>query len=122
MIQFLSKRYEDKNGLDLSGGQWQRVALARGFWREADALILNEPTAAVDAKSEYEIFQEIAREQQDKTTIIISHRFSTVRKAKKIYVIDSGRIVERGTHAELMKIRGGLHREMFSLQAEGYLN
>jgi ATP-binding cassette subfamily B protein/ATP-binding cassette subfamily C protein len=119
--QILSKRYDDENGTDLSGGQWQRVALARGFWRRPDVLVLDEPTAAVDAKSEYEIFQEIAREQQDKTTIIISHRFSTVRKAEKIYVIDDGRIVESGSHQQLMKIDGGLYSEMFSLQAEGYL-
>lgn len=120
--QNLSKQFDEKNGTDLSGGQWQRVALARGFWRNPDVLILDEPTAAVDAKSEYEIFQEIARAQVDKTTIIISHRFSTVRKARQIYVMDSGEIVERGSHSELMQIDGGLYREMFTLQAEGYRN
>lgn len=119
--QILSKAYDVENGTDLSGGQWQRVALARGFFRRADVLILDEPTAAVDAKAEFEIFQEIARNQQDKTTIIISHRFSTVRKAQKILVIDGGRVIESGTHGELMKIKDGLYQEMFTLQAEGYL-
>ncbi len=118
--QILSKRFDDENGADLSGGQWQRLALARGFWREPQVLILDGPTAAVDAKAEYEIFREIGETQKGKTTIIISHRFSTVRKAEKIFVISGGEIVERGSHAELMKIKGGLYQEMFNLQAEGY--
>jgi ATP-binding cassette subfamily B protein len=120
--QILSKRFDEKNGTDLSGGQWQRVALARGFWRGSNILILDEPTSSVDAKAEYEIFGEIAKAQSDKTTIIISHRFSTVRKAQKIFVIDDGKVIESGTHRELMKINDGLYREMFTLQAEGYLN
>ncbi|MDR2063805.1 MAG: ABC transporter ATP-binding protein/permease [Candidatus Nomurabacteria bacterium] len=122
MSQILSKRFDDKNGTDLSGGQWQRVALARSFWRNPNVLILDEPTAAVDAKAEYEIFQEIAKSQHGKTTIIISHRFSTVRKAEKILVIDSGRIIEQGSHRQLMALEKGLYREMFELQAEGYLD
>ncbi len=117
--QILSKDIDEKSGADLSGGQWQRLALARGFFRSPDILILDEPTAAVDAKAEYEIFREIAVSQELKTTIIISHRFSTVRKAQKIYVISSGEIVEHGTHTELMK-KNGLYQEMFDLQAEGY--
>jgi ATP-binding cassette subfamily B protein/ATP-binding cassette subfamily C protein len=120
--QILSKRFDEENGTDLSGGQWQRLALARGFFRNSDVLILDEPTAAVDAKAEYEIFQEIARNQVGKTTIIISHRFSTVRKAQKILVISDGAVVESGTHAELMQHQKGLYREMFELQAEGYQN
>ncbi|MDR1032896.1 MAG: ABC transporter ATP-binding protein/permease, partial [Candidatus Nomurabacteria bacterium] len=118
--QILSKHYDEENGTDLSGGQWQRVALARGFFRNSDVLILDEPTAAVDAKAEYEIFQEIAKNQKTKTTIIISHRFSTVRKAQKILVVNDGQIIEAGTHQELMSHKKGLYREMFSLQAEGY--
>ena len=117
--QILSKQFDKKNGTDLSGGQWQRLALARGFWREPQVLILDEPTASVDAKAEYEIFKEIGESQKGRTTIIISHRFSTVRKAEKIFVIAHGKIVERGMHAELMS-QGGLYAEMFSLQAEGY--
>jgi ATP-binding cassette subfamily B protein/ATP-binding cassette subfamily C protein len=120
--QILSKQYDEENGTDLSGGQWQRVALARGFFRNSDVLILDEPTASVDAKAEYEIFQEIAKNQQGKTTLIISHRFSTVRKAQKILVIENGRVIESGSHRELMNIKGGLYQEMFSLQAEGYLS
>jgi ATP-binding cassette subfamily B protein len=119
--QILSKQYDEENGTDLSGGQWQRVALARGFFRNPEVLILDEPTAAVDAKAEYEIFQEIAKTQADKTTIIISHRFSTVRKAHKILVIDGGRVIESGTHQELIRA-DGLYKEMFTLQAEGYLD
>lgn len=117
--QYLSKSIYKDNGTDLSGGQWQRLALARSFFRSANILILDEPTAAVDAKAEYEIFQQISRQQKDKTTIIISHRFSTVRKAKKILVIEGGKIIESGTHKQLMDINGS-YKHMFELQAEGY--
>lgn len=117
--QVLSKDIDEDSGVDLSGGQWQRLALARGFFRSPDILILDEPTAAVDARAEYEIFRAIAANQELKTTIIISHRFSTVRRARKIFVIADGQIVESGTHGELMKT-GGLYSEMFELQAEGY--
>jgi ATP-binding cassette subfamily B protein/ATP-binding cassette subfamily C protein len=117
--QILSKDFDKDSGTDLSGGQWQRLALARGFFRAADVLILDEPTAAVDAKAEYEIFREIATTQTGKTTIIISHRFSTVRRAQRIYVISDGAIVASGTHSELMRQKG-LYHEMFTLQAEGY--
>jgi ABC-type multidrug transport system fused ATPase/permease subunit len=116
--QILSKWFE--KGTDLSGGQWQRVALARAFFRNANILILDEPTSAIDAKGEYEIFKKIAEVQKDKTTIIISHRFSTVKKAHKIYVIDEGKIIEQGTHEDLMKVNEGKYKEMFELQAEGY--
>lgn len=117
--QVMSKDFDAKNATDLSGGQWQRLGIARAFFRSPNVLILDEPTAAVDAKSEYEIFRNIIRKQQHKTTIIISHRFSTVRKAEKIIVVNKGKIVEHGTHDELISL-GGLYKEMFELQAEGY--
>ena len=109
-----------EKGAEPSGGQWQRVALARAFYRDANILILDEPTAAIDAKAEYDIFNSIFKHQSDKTTIIISHRFSTVRRADRIIVLEEGKIVEDGKHIELMKHRGGLYREMFEKQAEGY--
>lgn len=114
----LSRGYED--GVDPSGGQWQRIALARAFYRDAHILILDEPTSAIDARAEYEIFAQIKQTQQSKTTIIISHRFSTVRSAQRILVIKSGRIIESGSHDTLMQIEGGLYQTMFSKQAEGY--
>ena len=110
--QVLSKDLDEDLSADLSGGQWQRLALARGFFRDPNVLILDEPTSAIDAKAEYKIFQEIIKQQKDKTTVIISHRFSTVRKAKRIIVLDKGKIIESGTHAQLMK-KSGLYHEMF---------
>lgn len=117
--QILAKDFDAKNATDLSGGQWQRLGIARAFFRAPNVLILDEPTSAVDAKSEYEIFQNIIQQQKDKTTLIISHRFSTVRKAKRIIVVDRGKIIEDGTHEELLA-KNGLYKEMFELQAEGY--
>jgi ATP-binding cassette subfamily B protein len=117
--QILSKRYE--GGTDLSGGQWQRLALARGFFRDAPVLILDEPTSAIDAKGEAEIFDRLFNMAADKTVLIISHRFSTVRRADKIYVIDAGQVVESGSHAELMQ-QNGKYAHAFSLQAKGYQN
>ncbi len=108
-----------KQGIEPSGGQWQRVALARAFYRHANVLILDEPTAAIDASAEYEIFNNIFDSYKDKSVIIISHRFSTVRRANKIIVIDEGKIIEQGSHSELIKQKG-LYKEMFSKQAEGY--
>lgn len=113
----LSKAYD--GGTEPSGGQWQRIALARAFYRNANVLILDEPTSAIDAKGEYEIFKEIEKTQENKTTIIISHRFSTVRNADKIYVIEHGKIIEHGTHDCLLE-KGGLYKKMFEMQAEGY--
>lgn len=106
-------------GIEPSGGQWQRVALARAFYRDANVLILDEPTAAIDAKAEYAIFNNIFKRYQDKSTIIISHRFSTVRKADRIIVLQKGKVVEEGTHASLIK-QDGLYKDMFDKQAEGY--
>lgn len=118
--QLLSKTYDKENAANLSGGQWQRIGIARTFFRSPNLLLLDEPTSAVDAKAEYEIFQNILQSQKNRTTVIISHRFSTVRKAKKIMVLSHGKMIESGTHAELIKA-GGLYKEMFELQAEGYL-
>lgn len=109
-----------KKGTEPSGGQWQRVALARAFYRNANILILDEPTAAIDAKAEYDIFNSIFKHQSQKTTIIISHRFSTVRRADRIIVLEKGKIVEEGSHDDLMKHSNGLYKEMFDKQAEGY--
>lgn len=117
--QVMSKDFDSQNATDLSGGQWQRLSIARAFFRSPNVLVLDEPTSAVDAKSEYTIFKNILEKQQAKTTLIISHRFSTVRKAEQIIVLDHGRIIERGTHDELIA-RDGVYKEMFDLQAEGY--
>lgn len=108
-----------KKGVEPSGGQWQRVALSRAFYRQANVLILDEPTSAIDAKAEYEIFNKIFDHYQDKTTLIVSHRFSTVRRADRILVLDNGEIVEQGSHQSLMK-QAGLYHELFTKQAEGY--
>jgi ABC-type multidrug transport system fused ATPase/permease subunit len=106
--------------MDLSGGQRQRIAIARTLFRNPDVLIMDEPTSAIDAKAEYEIFKELEKVRQGKTTILISHRFSTVRKADTIIVLEKGCIIEQGSHAELMA-RQGTYFELFSKQAEGYL-
>ncbi len=108
-----------KDGIDLSGGQWQKLALARAFFKNAPILILDEPTSAIDAKAEYEIFEHVQNLQKDKTVIIISHRFSTVRNADRIFVLDQGTIIEQGNHEELLK-KKGLYAELFTLQAQGY--
>ncbi|NTV31120.1 ABC transporter ATP-binding protein [candidate division WWE3 bacterium] len=108
------------HGIDVSGGQWQRIALARAYYRKANILILDEPTSAIDAKGEYEIFEKISKMQKDKTTIIISHRFSTVRMADKIYVVDKGKIIEQGDHRQLMAIKNGTYHSLFTTQAKGY--
>lgn len=106
-------------GIEPSGGQWQRVALARAFYRQANVLILDEPTAAIDANAEYDIFNNIFAEYKGKTAIIVSHRFSTVRKADRILVFEHGQVIEDGTHQSLIKL-GGQYADMFNKQAEGY--
>lgn len=115
--QILSKRY--KGGTEPSEGQWQKIALARAFYKDAGVLILDEPTSAIDPKSEYEIFQKLFRYAEKRSVVIISHRFSTVRNASKIYVIDDGKIIEQGTHEQLMKLDGE-YKEAFELQKKGY--
>jgi ATP-binding cassette, subfamily B, bacterial len=109
-----------EGGTDLSVGQWQRVALARAFFREAPFVVLDEPTAALDSRAEHELFERIRTLLAGRTVLLISHRFSSVRTADRIYVLEAGRVVETGTHEELMRSRG-LYAELFSLQAAAYL-
>jgi len=115
--QMLGRRFE--KGVDLSGGEWQKVALARAYMRDAQVLILDEPTASLDARAEYEVFVRFSELVAGRMAIIISHRFSTVRMAQRIVVLEQGRVVEQGTHEQLIA-RGNLYAELFSLQAKGY--
>jgi ATP-binding cassette subfamily B protein len=113
----LSRLFED--GRDLSGGQWQRIALARTFFRDAPLVILDEPTASLDAETEYRLFQSIREMCRGRSVLLISHRFSSVRGADRIYVLEDGRVTEAGSHKELMALEGQYAR-MFSLQASAY--
>lgn len=115
--QMIGRRFSD--GVDLSGGQWQKIALGRAYMRDAQLLILDEPTAALDARSEYEVFQRFSSLTAGKTAVLISHRFSTVRMADRILVLDKGQLHEIGTHEELLS-KGGKYAELFELQAQGY--
>jgi ATP-binding cassette subfamily B protein len=115
--QMLGRRFE--NGVDLSGGEWQKVALARAYLRDAQVLILDEPTAALDARSEFEVFQRFAELTAGKTALFISHRFSTVRMAQRILVLEKGRVAEDGSHDQLFRL-GGRYAEMFEMQAASY--
>ncbi len=115
--QMLGRRFE--TGVDLSGGEWQKLALARAYLRDAQLLILDEPTAALDARSEYEVFERFAELTEGKMALFISHRFSTVRMADRIVVLADGRITEDGSHEQLMSL-GGQYAEMFELQAASY--
>ncbi len=115
--QMLGRRFD--GGVDLSGGEWQKVALARAYLRDAQVLILDEPTSALDARSEYEVFQRFAELTTGKMALFISHRFSTVRMADRIVVLENGRIAEEGDHDALTQL-GGRYAEMFELQAASY--
>lgn len=115
--QVLGRRFE--GGVELSGGEWQKIALARAYMRDAQLLILDEPTAALDARAEYEVFARFSRLVTGRMAVIISHRFSTVRMADRIVVLKDGRLVEDGNHEQLMQGKG-LYSELFSLQASGY--
>ena len=115
--QLLGTRFD--GGTDLSGGEWQKLALARAYLREAQVLILDEPTASLDARSEHEVFERFAELTRGKMAMLISHRFSTVRMADRIFVLQDGRIAEEGPHDQLMQ-KGGHYAEMFELQAASY--
>ena len=115
--QMLGRRFE--NGVDLSAGQWQKIALARAYMRDAQVLILDEPTASLDARAEYEVFLRFTELTRDRMAILISHRFSTVRMADRILVLGQGDIQEQGTHESLLALNGR-YAELFELQAAGY--
>ncbi|MBD0351838.1 MAG: ABC transporter ATP-binding protein [Flavisolibacter sp.] len=125
VIEKLPDKYEQmlgryfNSGIELSGGEWQKIALARAYMKNAQLMILDEPTAALDARSEFEVFQRFAELTKDKSAILISHRFSTVRMADRILVLDKGEIIEMGSHEELLKM-DGLYASLFELQAMGY--
>jgi len=107
-------------GHELSLGQWQRLALARAFYRGGSFLVLDEPTASLDPRAERDLFAQMRKLSKGRSVLLISHRFSSVRSADRIYVLDQGRIVESGTHAELMTI-DGQYAELFNIQAAAYL-
>ncbi len=115
--QVIGKRFG--TGVDLSGGEWQKVAIARAYMREAQVLILDEPTAALDARAEFEVFQRFKDLSAGKTAVLISHRFSSVRMADRILVLNEGQIEAIGTHRELLE-QDGRYAELFELQAAGY--
>ena len=114
----LGRRFE--GGVELSGGEWQKIALGRAYMRDAQLLILDEPTAALDARAEYEVFERFADLTKGKTAVLISHRFSTVRMADRILVLQKGEMIEMGSHEALLA-RKGTYAELFHLQAQGYL-
>ena len=115
--QLLGKRF--RTGVDLSGGEWQKIAIARAYMRDAQLLILDEPTAALDARAEYEVFERFKELSRGKTVVLISHRFSSVRMADRIVVLTDGTVEAEGTHSELLQQRGR-YAELFELQAAGY--
>lgn len=125
VIDELPKKYETmlggwfEKGHELSGGQWQKLALARAFMRDGEVLILDEPTAAIDAEAEVRLFERFKALAKDRTAIIISHRFSTVRMADRIAVLEGGKVTELGSHEELLA-KGGRYARLFTLQAQGY--
>jgi ATP-binding cassette subfamily B protein len=115
--QLIGRRF--KTGVDLSGGQWQKIAIARAYMRDAQVMILDEPTAALDARSEFEVFQRFKELSSERTAVLISHRFSSVRMADRILVLNEGRLEASGTHEQLLA-QGGRYAELFELQAAGY--
>ncbi|MFT3898596.1 MAG: ABC transporter ATP-binding protein [Thermomonas sp.] len=115
--QLIGRRF--RTGVDLSGGQWQKIAIARAYMRDAQVMILDEPTAALDARSEFEVFQRFKDLSEGRTAVLISHRFSSVRMADRILVLANGKVEASGTHAQLMA-QGGRYAELFELQAAGY--
>ena len=115
--QLIGRRF--KTGVDLSGGQWQKIAIARAYMRDAQVMILDEPTAALDARSEFEVFKRFKELSDDRTAVLISHRFSSVRMADRILVLEQGLLEASGTHEELLA-QGGRYAELFELQASGY--
>ena len=113
----LGRRFE--GGSDLSAGQWQKIALARAYMRDAQLVILDEPTSSLDARAEFEVFQRFAELTRGRMAVLISHRFSTVRMADRILVLENGAILEQGSHEALVAL-GGRYAELFGLQAAGY--
>ena len=109
-----------KDGAELSGGQWQRIAVARGFYRSAPLLIMDEPTAALDARAEYALFSSVRVHAKDRSVLMITHRLASVRHADRIYVLRDGRVIEQGTHAELIAL-DGQYAELYNLQASQYV-
>ena len=125
VIEALPKQFDTmlggwfEKGHELSGGQWQKLAISRAFMRDAEILILDEPTAAIDAEAEVALFERFRALAKDRTAIIISHRFSTVRMADRIAVLEGGKLTELGTH-EALVAEGGRYARLFALQAQGY--
>ena len=125
-IEAWEHTYEQMLGKDFAGGvepsigQWQKLALARTFYRNPSILILDEPTSSIDAEAEAKIFEKLEQLPKDKTVILISHRFSTVRQADTIAIIEEGALQELGTHEKLVKKRNGTYARLFKLQAKGY--
>ena len=125
LIQGLPKKFDTvlgrtlEDGVDLSGGEWQKLGLARAFFRDALLLILDEPTASLDPLAEHEVFEQFARLTENKTSVIISHRFSTVRMADRIIVLEDGACIEQGSHEELLA-QGGMYAKLFTTQARYY--
>lgn len=125
LIETLPQKYETilgkwfDGGVQLSGGEWQKVALARAFMRRGNLLILDEPTASLDAEAEFEVFQELVKNCAGQITLLISHRFSTVRVAQHILVLEEGQCIEAGSHQELV-VADGHYAHLFKLQAKGY--
>ncbi len=126
VIDDLPRRYDTlldrrfKDGAELSGGQWQRVAVARGYYRSAPLLIMDEPTAALDARAEHALFSSVRGHARDRSIVMITHRLASARNADRIYVLDHGRVIEQGNHSELMAL-GGQYAELYSLQASAYV-